>query len=343
MMYEGKRRLPFRLRAIGWVAALWGVAAAAFPADAATAGESWNGNTWSNADWNAPHWSRDEDTSPLDGERQWINFADRSLTDPQFIPTWGKDGIEPADTPQKTASVIQIMIMLTVIALAPSILVMLTSFLRIVIVMGFIRKALSTQTLPPDQILVGLSLLMTCFIMWPTWQQSWNNGWMPYWRGDVVTLENGETGRMDQKEAFKRILGPHRDFMFACLESNEGHEELFFFIGLYEGKDFTQEQAAEWTYADVDTVALIPAFITSELRRAFWMGFMLYLPFLILDMVIASVLMSMGMMMLQPAMISLPFKLVLFVVIDGWRLLMEGLVSSFPDEVYRTALAAGAG
>ena len=249
------------------------------------------------------------------------------------LPYWGPDGLSTADTPEKLASVLQLIAMITLITLAPGILVMVTCFTRILIVMGFIRRALATQTLPPDQVMVGLSLFLTFFIMYPTWKTSWTEGLMPYFDGTPVAMEAGMAPRpMTQVEAFERVLAPHRAFMFACLEQNEGREELYFFMGM-AGERITPEREGTITRADVPTHALIPAFITAELRRAFWMGFLLYLPFLILDMAISSVLMSMGMMMLPPVMISLPFKIILFVMVDGWRLLMEGVVTSFPESV----------
>jgi flagellar biosynthetic protein FliP len=200
--------------------------------------------------------------------------------------------------------------------------------------MGFVRRALATQTLPPDQVMVGLSLFLTFFIMWPTWKSSWEDGLRPYLNGEEVAIgDTGERRKLEQPEAFERALAPHRAFMFACLEGNYGRDELYFFLGM-SGTTVTPENENSLMRADVPTTVLVPAFVTAELRRAFWMGFLLYLPFLILDIVISSILMSMGMMMLPPVMISLPFKIVLFVMVDGWRILMEGLVTSFPATVF---------
>ena len=245
-----------------------------------------------------------------------------------FYLPFVKDGtLTQAKTPEQVATVLQTMALLTFLTLAPSLLILTTCFTRIVIVLSFLRRALATQTLPPDQVLVGLALFLTMFLMAPTWETAWRDGLKPYLEGQ----KDPETGqRLGQEEMLQRVLAPNREFMFACLEGNRGDEELYFFLGVYgkpveEGKTLKREE--------VPTHVLIPAFITSELKRAFWMGFLLYLPFLILDVVISSVVMAMGMMMLPPVMISLPFKIILFVLVDGWRLVMEGLVVSFPAAV----------
>jgi len=246
----------------------------------------------------------------------------------QFFLPFVKDGtLARAETPQQVATVLQTAAFLTIITLAPGILILTTCFTRIVIVLSFLRRALSTQTLPPDQVLVGLALFLTLFIMAPTWETAWKDGLQPYLEGQ----RDAETGRpMGQEEMFRRILAPQRDFMFACLEANRGNEELYFFLGV-SGRPTGEDGSLR--REDIPTHILIPAFITSELKRSFWMGFLLYLPFLVLDMVISAVVMAMGMMMLPPVMISLPFKIILFVLVDGWRLVMEGLVVSFPSSV----------
>jgi len=241
-----------------------------------------------------------------------------------YLPTVENGGLSEAKTPQQVATVLKTMALLTFLTLAPSILLLTTSFTRIVIVLSFLRRALGTNTLPPDQVMVGLALFLTMFIMAPTWEVAWNNGLRPYLDGDLV-----EGRPMTQEEMFERVMAPHRAFMFGCMENNRG-EEIQFFMGMY-GKPVADE--ASFTREQVPTHVLLPAFVTSELKRSFWMGFLLYLPFLILDMVIASILMSMGMMMLPPVMISLPFKIILFVMVDGWRLTMEGIVTSFPADI----------
>ncbi len=244
-----------------------------------------------------------------------------------LLPVVTRDGLVPAKTPAQVASVLQTVALLTFLTLAPSLLILTTCFTRIIVVLSFLRRALATQNLPPDQVLIGIGLFLTIFIMAPTWEISWNDGIKPYLDGKVMP----DTGRrMTQTEMLDRVLAPNRAFMFACLKANRGEEEVRFFMGLY-GKPI--DDIALFKPEHMPTHVLIPAFITSELKRAFWMGFLLYLPFLIVDMVIASILMSMGMMMLPPVMISLPFKIILFVLVDGWRLLMEGLLSSFPVSV----------
>ncbi len=266
------------------------------------------------------------------------------VQDLSFLPTIEDGSLTAAKTPAQVASVLQIVMLLTLIGLAPGILMVTTCFLRIMIVMSFLRKALGTQTMPPDKVLVGLSLVLSIFIMAPTWEKAWDEGMAPYF-DDAIDPATGE--RMTQTEMMERSLSPVRQFMFSCLTANEGEEEVRFFMGVsghqVKSKDGGVywigennrhvEEFTELQLADIPTLVLIPSFVTSELKRAFWMGFLLYLPFLILDMVIASVLMSMGMMMLPPAMVSMPFKLILFILVDGWRLLMEALVTSFPPDM----------
>ena len=266
--------------------------------------------------------------------------------DLSFLPTIGEDGLTPAKTPQQVSSVLQIVGLLTFLTLAPGLLLLMTAFTRIMIVLGFIRRALGTQSTPPDQIMVGLSLFLTVFVMAPTWEKAWDNGLKPYLEESRDPL-TGDT--MSQREMFERILAPQREFMLSCLEANDAEEELAFFMGVSGHRQRGSDNAVYWIGEngrqvqsftelrgnDIPTIVLIPSFICSELKRAFWMGFLLYLPFLILDMVIASVLMSMGMMMLPPVMVSLPFKIVLFILIDGWRLLLEALVTSFPPDMLR--------
>ena len=205
------------------------------------------------------------------------------------------------------ASVLQILLVLTVIALAPSILIMLTSFTRIIIVMHFTRSALGTQSAPPNQILVGLSLFLTFFIMAPTFTQVYNEAIQPLSQNEISTEEALEVG-----------LEPIREFMFE--QTNTQDIKMFLEIaGITEVKD----------YDDVPTHVLIPSFIVSELRTAFIIGFLIYIPFIIIDMVVSSTLMSMGMMMLPPTTISMPFKILLFVMADGWNLIIGNLVKTF--------------
>jgi flagellar biosynthetic protein FliP len=209
--------------------------------------------------------------------------------------------------PQDVVSVLRIIMMLTVLSLAPAILIMMTSFTRIVVVLSFIRQALGTQQMPPNQLIVGLSLFLSFFVMAPTFKAISSNSVEPYLNEKI-----------DQKMAYERAEAPLREFMFA--QTREKDLELFLSLS---------KEAKPKTRADVPTYVLVPSFVISELKTAFQIGFMLYLPFLVLDMVVASVLMAMGMMMLPPAVISLPFKLLLFVLIDGWDLVVGSLVKSF--------------
>ena len=211
------------------------------------------------------------------------------------------------NNPKETVAALRILILFTVLSLAPAILIMMTSFTRIVVVLSFLRQALSTQNMPPNQVIIGLSLFLTFFVMAPVWQNIQNNALTPF-------MEE----KIDQATAITRAEAPIREFMFSQVRE----KDLGLFIEL-------GRVAKPKTRRDVPTWVLIPAFMVSELKTAFTIGFMLYLPFLIIDMVVASVLMAMGMMMLPPVVISLPFKLLLFVLVDGWELVIGSLVRSF--------------
>lgn len=210
-------------------------------------------------------------------------------------------------SPEQFAAVLKIVALMTVLALAPSILIMMTSFVRIVIVLSFLRQALGTQVLPPNQLIVGLSLFLTVFVMSPVWKGIHEHALGPY-------LDK----KITQEEAISYADASLRKFMFA--QTRE--KDLGLFVKLAKLDGVTKR-------ADVPTHILIPAFMISELKTAFQIGFMIYVPFLVLDMVVASVLMAMGMMMLPPVVIALPFKLVLFVLVDGWQLIVGSLVKSF--------------
>ncbi len=209
--------------------------------------------------------------------------------------------------PGKTSVVMQIFLLLTILSLAPSLLVMLTSFTRIAIVLSVLRQAIGTQSMPPNQIIIGLALFLTLFIMTPVWQTVHRDALQPY-------LDN----QISQGEAFDRAIRPVRTFMF----KQTREKDLAMMIDV-------AKQPRPRNIEDVATTVLIPSFIISELKTAFQMAFMLYVPFLIIDMVVASVLLSMGMMMLPPVMVSLPFKLMLFVLADGWHLIVGSLVKGF--------------
>ncbi len=209
--------------------------------------------------------------------------------------------------PGDLVSVLRIVMMLTVLSLAPAILIMMTSFTRIVVVLSFLRQALGTQQMPPNQLIVGLALFLSFFVMAPTWKQISANAVEPYLNEKI-----------DQKMAYEKAEAPLREFMFS--QTREKDLELFLSLS---------KEAKPQNREGVPTYVLVPAFVISELKTAFQIGFMLYLPFLVLDMVVASVLMAMGMMMLPPIVVSLPFKLLLFVLVDGWELIVGSLVKSF--------------
>ncbi|HWB52770.1 MAG TPA: flagellar type III secretion system pore protein FliP [Tepidisphaeraceae bacterium] len=213
-------------------------------------------------------------------------------------------------TRQNFSAAMQIIILLTVLSLAPAILLMMTSFTRIVIVLSLLRQALGTQQLPPNQVLIGLALFMTFLVMGPTMKQVNNEALQPY-------LD----GKISQQSALTDSLVPIRKFMIGQIVRAGNEEDVLLFCKFdgYQPKD----------YKDVGTMALIPGFVLSELKTAFILGFKIYLPFLIIDMVVSSVLISMGMMMLPPTLISLPFKLLLFVLADGWHLITANLMGSF--------------
>lgn len=210
---------------------------------------------------------------------------------------------------------INIMILLTVLSLAPAIVILCTSFVRIVVVLALLRQAIGTQTLPPSQVLVGLSLFMTFLVMAPTIKQIHEQAILPM-----------NEGQIDQLTAWNRAKQPLRDFMFAQIDRTGNWGDIYMVLN-YRGVDTTQPDTLR--RADVDMITLIPAYVLSELKTAFLIGFRIYLPFLIIDMVVSSLLISMGMLMLPPVLISLPFKLLLFVMVDGWRLVVGNLLDSF--------------
>ncbi|OJX68049.1 flagellar type III secretion system pore protein FliP [Magnetospirillum sp. 64-120] len=216
----------------------------------------------------------------------------------------GGGGGNPNST---TLKVVQLVALTTVLTVAPSILIMVTSFTRIVIVFGFLRQALGTMQSPPNMVLVSLAMFLTAFIMAPTLEQSWNDGVQPY-----------VEGHLEEGPAFEAAVKPIQIFMLRHVRD----QDLQLFMDLSRSPEVTKRE-------DVALKALIPAFMISELRRAFEIGFLIFLPFIVIDMVIASVLMSMGMMMLPPAQVALPFKLIFFVLVDGWYMVVGSLVQSF--------------
>ena len=223
-----------------------------------------------------------------------------------------------ADTKAGVSSTLKILMLMTVLTMAPAILMMTTCFTRIVIVLSLLRQAVGTQQLPPSQVLVGLSMFLTFLVMGPTYSRIYHEAFVP-WLDD----EPGLT----QAEALGIAEGHLRDFMFAQIERVGNEEDIYLFLEYSRGGEIPA--AEQVTRAQVGTFELIPAFILSELKTAFVMGFRMYLPFLVIDMVVATVLISMGMLMLPPVMISLPFKLLLFVLADGWHLVVVSLLESF--------------
>jgi len=219
---------------------------------------------------------------------------------------------------QEVAFSLQLLLLLTVLSLAPSIIILMTSFLRVSIVLDFIKRALSLQQVPPNQVILGISLFLTVFIMWPTFDAIYTNSVKPLSAG-TLSVEN----------AYRAAVAPLRDFMYRQMgkksnstELTNGEKNIALFMAM---RDLDRPE----TLADVPTYVLIPAFILNELTVAFKIGILLFIPFIVIDFVVASALMSMGMIMLPPVMISMPFKLVLFILVDGWGLLTDQLVRSF--------------
>ncbi len=222
------------------------------------------------------------------------------------VPKIGVD-IGTSDNPKDVSTSIQILLLLTVLALAPSILIMMTSFTRIIIVLSFLRNALGTQQMPPNQVMIGLALFLTLFIMMPVGKQINEQAFTPY-----------TNGQMTQQAALDKSSEIIKEFML----KQTLKKDLALFVTLSGEKQPVQEEKLPLTI-------VIPAFLISELKTAFQIGFLIFIPFLVIDMVVSSTLMSMGMMMLPPVMISLPFKLLLFILVDGWNLITQAIVSSF--------------
>jgi flagellar biosynthetic protein FliP len=214
------------------------------------------------------------------------------------------------------STAINILVVLTVISLAPSIMLMTTCFVRIMIVLGLLRQALGTSSIPPPQVITAMALFMTLLVMSPTLDRINSEAIQPYRQGQIT----------DYDMLWSKAKQPMRDYMFAQIDASGNWNSLYMVLE-YQGVDVSQPE--NLTRADVDMITLIPAYMLSELKIAFLMGFKLYLPFLVIDMVISTLLIAMGMMMLPPVLISLPFKLLLFVLVDGWTLVVGGLLASF--------------
>lgn len=212
-----------------------------------------------------------------------------------------------SSAPENVSTSVKLMLLLTVLSIAPSILILMTSFTRIIIVLSFVRTALATQQMPPNQVLIGLAMFLSFFIMAPTFQEVNEQALTPLFN-EEINLE----------QAYERASVPFKEFM----SSHTRQKDLALFL------EYAKAERPE-TVADIPLTALVPAFAISEIKTAFQIGFMIFIPFLVIDMVVASVLMSMGMMMLPPVMISLPFKILLFVMVDGWYLVVKSLLQSF--------------
>ncbi len=222
-------------------------------------------------------------------------------------------GPEKWTSPEGLSSTIQVMLLMTVLSLAPAVMLMTTCFVRILVVLGLLRQALGTQQLPPSQVLTSAALFLTLLIMWPTWKQSYDDAIVPYTQK-----------QMDLDHAWQKGIQPIRTFMSKQIERCGNSADIWLFYK-YLPKDTPEPK----NYDEVSIMALLPAYMLSELKTAFLIGFQIYLPFVILDLVIASVTIGMGMLMLPPVLISLPFKLLLFVLVDGWHLVVEMLMQSF--------------
>lgn len=214
--------------------------------------------------------------------------------------------------PEGLSSTLQILLVLTVVSLAPAVLVMTTCFVRIVVVLSLLRQALGTQQLPPNQVLTSLALFLTLIVMSPVWQRVYRDAIEPY-----------TARQIDAATAWEQGVAPVRQFMSAQIERTGNSEDVWLFL------DYMESSRAPASYEEVPLAALVPAFLLSELKTAFLIGFQLFLPFLIIDMVVSSLLVSMGMLMLPPVLVSLPLKLLLFVLVDGWHLVVGMLLESF--------------
>jgi flagellar biosynthetic protein FliP len=253
--------------------------------------------------------------------------AAQTAVSPSALLPSGLGGPQQWSSPEGLSSTIQVMLLLTVISLAPAILLMTTSFVRILVVMGLLRQALGTQQLPPSQVITSIALFMTALLMTPIWTEVYQDSIKPY-TDKQIGLE----------EAWDRGTEPVRKFMANQILRTENNDDVFLFLKYLPGEydPDTGELPDNYVYYDVQEderlvplQALLPGFMLSELKTAFLIGFQIYLPFVIIDIVVASVTISMGMLMLPPVLISLPFKLLLFVLVDGWRLVVEMLMESF--------------
>ncbi|BBJ27966.1 flagellar type III secretion system pore protein FliP [Athalassotoga saccharophila] len=236
-------------------------------------------------------------------------FAQTAPTPPSLPSLTITIGGTPTSSQLSTTLIV--LLIITVISLAPSILILMTSFTRIIVVFSLLRSAMATQQSPPNQILVGLALFMTFFIMQPTFTKAYEDGLVPYMNGKI-----------GYQQAIKDGLEPFREFMYSEIVKHKDQSSILIFTSY-------RNMPAPKSLSDVPTSILIPAFVLSELKIAFKIGVLLYIPFILIDMIVASILLSLGMIMIPPVMISLPFKLLLFVLVDGWNLVVSGILHSF--------------
>lgn len=264
------------------------------------------------------------------------SFADQAGGDPlnplrmldaagASLPGGGTPGGSESNGRGGLSTALNILVVLTIVSLAPALILMTTCFMRILIVLGLLRQAMGTQSIPPPQVITGLALFMTLLVMSPTIDRINSEAIQPYREGQVH----------DYEDLWDKAKRPMRDFMFAQIESTGNWTSLYMVLD-YRGKDTTHPE--KLTRADVDMISLVPAYMLSELKVAFLMGFKVYLPFLVIDMVISTMLISMSMMMLPPVLVSLPFKLLLFVLVDGWTLIVGSLMRSFVTDGAATAM-----
>ena len=241
--------------------------------------------------------------------------ASPAVDNPLGVPDLRKV-LPPASDAGGVSASVAILVLMTVLSLAPAILVMMTSFTRIVIVLSLLRQAIGTQQLPPSQVIVSFALILTGIIMAPTWGTIQRDALDPYMEG-----------RLSQREALARAGAPLRDFMIRQIKSAQNEDDVYLFVEHSRGRPIPADEKLRWE--EISLWELTPAFVLGEMKIAFLMGFRMYLPFLVVDMVISAILISMGMLMLPPVLISLPFKLLLFVLADGWHLVVASLLAGF--------------
>ena len=267
--------------------------------------------------------SRTAPTPPTDGDADvapTLLGREPLRIDPMDLETIA-GGPEEWTRPEKLTSSLQILLLLTVLSLAPAILLMTTCYVRIIVVLGLLRQAIGLQSMPPSQVMTSVALFMTLFVMGPTWGRVYDDAVVPYTDPDVS---------MTLREAYDAGSRPVREFMSRQIVAAGNQDDvLLFYEHMHRDDESDTPVEPPESFAEVPTRVLLPAYILSELKIAFLMGFQIYLPFLVVDLVVASVTISMGMLMLPPQVISLPFKLLLFVLVDGWRLVVQMLMGSF--------------